>query len=49
MLIDEAVAADFGERLLGPQLAAVRRRLEHGGVADPVAVAEQLFAPIHYR
>ena len=49
VLLDESVASDFRERLLGPQLTAVRRRLGQGGVADPVVVAERLLAPVHYR
>ncbi len=46
---DHALAAQFRERLLTPQLAAVSSRLLAGDVADPDAAAELLLGPILHR
>lgn len=46
---DAAVAAQFHERLLGPQLTQVRRLVAAAGYARPQTSAELLLAPIFYR
>ena len=46
---DEAVAQQFHDRLLGPQLAQIRRLVETAGYAQPQTSAELLLAPIFYR
>lgn len=47
--LDQAMAEEFQDRLLDPQLQAVRARLDRGGIADPTAAAELLLAPVFYR
>jgi AcrR family transcriptional regulator len=46
---DQALAAQFRELLLEPQLRGISDRLRHAGVADPEAAAEMFVAPIFHR
>ncbi|MDV7173773.1 MULTISPECIES: TetR/AcrR family transcriptional regulator [Gordonia] len=46
---DDAVAQEFQERLLAPQLAQMRELVRGEGARDPVRVTEMLLAPIFYR
>jgi AcrR family transcriptional regulator len=46
---DEALAAQFHDRLLMPQLSAISDRLREGSIDDPDAVAELLLGPILHR
>lgn len=46
---DEALAIQFRDRLLDPQLNAISDRLRQGGINDPDAAAEFLVGPIFHR
>lgn len=46
---DPALAAQYRELLLGPQLSAIAARLDEGGVPAPDDVAELFVGPIFYR
>lgn len=46
---DEAVAHEFRDRLLTPQLAQMRELVRGEGARDPVWATEMLLAPIFYR
>lgn len=46
---DEVLAAQYRDRLLAPQLAAVSSRLLSGGIADPDEAAELLLGPVLHR
>lgn len=46
---DVGLARQYRERLLEPQTAAVARRFEQAGTADPAAAAELLLGPILHR
>ncbi|HWD61390.1 MAG TPA: TetR-like C-terminal domain-containing protein [Humibacter sp.] len=46
---DEALAAQFHDRLLMPQLSAISDRLRRGSIDDPDAAAELLLGPIFHR
>ncbi|KQP95957.1 MULTISPECIES: TetR-like C-terminal domain-containing protein [unclassified Rathayibacter] len=46
---DAALAEQYRERLLAPQLAAVAERLRHGGVTDADEAAELLLGAVLHR
>ncbi|MEV0945121.1 TetR/AcrR family transcriptional regulator [Rhodococcus sp. NPDC049939] len=46
---DEAVAREFQERLLRPQLSTVQALFQRGGVSDTQRAAELLLGPVFYR
>lgn len=46
---DTALADQYRQLLLEPQMDAVARRLRQGGVTDADAIAELLFGPIFHR
>lgn len=46
---DDRLAAEYRERLLGPQLQAVAARFHAADVEDPTAAAELLLGPILHR
>jgi AcrR family transcriptional regulator len=47
--IDTDLARQYRERLLEPQTAAVARRFEQAGAAEPAAAAELLLGPVLHR
>lgn len=49
ILADAGLAAQYRERLLAPQIAAIADRLRKGGAQDPEAAAELLVGPIFHR
>ena len=49
MQADEALATQFRDLLLSPQLSGISDRLRQGDVSDPDAVAELFVGPIFHR
>lgn len=46
---DAAVAQEFQDRLLAPQLLQIQDLVNRAGVSDPARTTEMLLAPIFYR